>query len=104
MYFMNIVTYLVISLLSLVCLNALNLKCDGKNESRVQSSALLYAHRCFIKDVLIKVPSPLNSILDSIVPSHVLVPRCSGNSQVKDYNASKFGKEDKIMVNLSGSS
>ena len=69
--------------MSLVCLNALNLKCDGKNDARVKkgkSSALLYAHRCFLKDVPIKVPSPMNTIPDSIVPSHLVVPRCSGNS------------------------
>jgi hypothetical protein len=59
-----------------MCLNALNLKYDGKNDARVKkgkSSALLYAHRCFLKDLPIKVPFPLNSIPDSIVPSHVVV-------------------------------
>ena len=86
MYFKNIVSYLLIIIISFMCLNALNLKCDGKNDARVKkgkSSALLYAHRCFLKDLPIKVPFPLNSIHDSIVPSHVVVPRCSGNNQVE---------------------
>ena len=83
MYFENIVTYLVTILMSVVCLDAWNvIKCDGKNDARVKkgkSSALLYAHRCFLKDVPVKVPSPMHTIPDSIVPSHVVVPRCSGN-------------------------
>ena len=83
MYFESHVTYLVIMLISVSCLNAWNvMKCDGKNGAKVKkgkSSALLYAHRCFLKDVPIKVPFPVNTIPDSIVPSHVVVPRCSGN-------------------------
>ena len=92
MFFINIVSFLVILLMSLVCVGALNVKCDGKNDARVKkgkSSALLYAHRCFLKDVPIKVPSPINSIPDGIVPSHVVVPRCSGNSQVKKFKLVK---------------
>ena len=48
----------------------------GNEKSR--SSALLFAHRCFLRDVPVKVPSPVNTIPDTIIPSHVVVPRCSG--------------------------
>ena len=49
----------------------------GNEKSR--SSALLFAHRCYLRDVPIKVPSPDNTIPDAILPSHIVVPRCSGN-------------------------
>ena len=60
---------------------AWNTNCDVKKDAKVQqrqSAALLYAHRCFLKDVPISIPAPLNTIPDIIVPSHVVVPRCSG--------------------------
>jgi hypothetical protein len=88
MYFKNALTFLVIVLMAVVQIKAWNvMKCDGKNDAKVKkgkSSALLYAHRCFLKDVPIKVPSPLTTIPENIVPSHVVVPRCSGNNQDKD--------------------
>ena len=34
--------------------------------------------RCFLKDVPVLVSSPLNSIPDFVIPSHVVVPRCQG--------------------------
>ena len=49
--------------------------CNTKTD---KSSALLYAHRCYLRDVPIPVPVPHNIIPDIIVPSHVVVPRCSG--------------------------
>ena len=75
---------LVLSLISFLGTTAWNFDCEGQKDAKVQqrqSSALLYAHRCFLKDVPISIPAPLNTIPDIIVPSHVVVPRCSG----KDY-------------------
>ena len=43
------------------------------------TTALLHAHRCMLKDVPVPVPIPMNTIPDLIVPSHIIVPRCSGN-------------------------
>ena len=51
---------------------------NGGKAEKSRSSALLFAHRCFLKDVPIKVPSPINTIPDIIIPSHIVVPRCSG--------------------------
>jgi len=56
-------------------------KCDGTSEPKDlhgRSYALLHAHRCFLKDVPVLVSSPLNSIPDFVIPSHVVVPRCQG--------------------------
>lgn len=39
---------------------------------------LLVCFRCFLKDVPVLVSSPLNSIPDFVIPSHVVVPRCQG--------------------------
>ena len=44
------------------------------------TTALLHAHRCMLKDEPVPVPVPLNTIPDMIVPSHIIVPRCSGES------------------------
>ena len=44
----------------------------------LKSSALLYAHRCFLRDVALAVPSPTNTIPDLVLPSHIVVPRCAG--------------------------
>ena len=38
----------------------------------------LACFRCFLKDVPVLVSSPLNSIPDFVIPSHVVVPRCQG--------------------------
>ena len=62
---------------------AWNVNCNENQDAKAQqarSSALLYAHRCFLKDVPIPIPAPLNTIPELIVPSHVVVPRCSGNT------------------------
>ena len=45
------------------------------------TTALLHAHRCMWKDEPVPVPIPLNTIPDMIVPSHIIVPRCSGETQ-----------------------
>ena len=65
------------------------------------TTALLHAHRCMLKvfifipsliflfvtwffllqDEPVPVPIPLNTIPDLIVPSHIIVPRCSGESR-----------------------
>ena len=42
------------------------------------TTALLHAHRCTLKDEPVPVPIPLNTIPDLIVPSHIIVQRCSG--------------------------
>ena len=44
----------------------------------MRSAALLYAHRCNLRDVPVQVPAPINIIPDLILPSHVVVPRCQG--------------------------
>ena len=61
--------------------NAWNINCNTGQNSKSQQdrdSALLYAHRCNLKDVPIPIPVHLNTIPDSIVPSHVVGPRCRG--------------------------
>ena len=45
------------------------------------TTALLHAHRCMLKDEPVPVPVPLNTIPDMIVPSHIIVPRCSGETE-----------------------
>jgi len=55
--------------------------CDGrsdKKELQDMTTALLHAHRCMLKDVPVAVPLPANTIPDLIVPSHIIVQRCSG--------------------------
>ena len=47
------------------------------------TTALLHAHRCMLKDEPVPVPIPLNTIPDMIVPSHIIVPRCSGETQAE---------------------
>ena len=47
------------------------------------TTALLHAHRCMLKDEPVPVPVPLNTIPDMIVPSHIIVPRCSGETQAE---------------------
>jgi len=34
--------------------------------------------RCNVKDVAVEVPVPDNTIPDFIIPSHIVVPRCTG--------------------------
>ena len=34
--------------------------------------------RCMIRDVAVKVPEPEDFIAESVFPSHIIVPRCSG--------------------------
>ena len=34
--------------------------------------------RCMVKDVAVEVPVPENTIPDLIIPSHIVVPRCTG--------------------------
>ena len=34
-----------------------------------------------IRDVAVKVPDPQDFIADSIFPSHIIVPRCSGQGR-----------------------
>ena len=46
-----------------------------------RTSALLYAHRCYVRDVPIPVPAPDNVIPDLIIPSHIVVPRCQGKDR-----------------------
>ena len=68
--------------------NAWNINCNAGQDSKSQEArdaALLHAHRCYIKDVPIPIPAPLNTIPDIIMPSHVVVPRCKG----KEYKSGK---------------
>ena len=37
--------------------------------------------RCMIRDVAVKVPEPDDFIAESVFPSHIIVPRCSGIGQ-----------------------
>ena len=52
--------------------------CSVGRTQDMRSSALLYAHRCYLRDVPIAVPAPDNVIPDQILPSHIVVPRCQG--------------------------
>ena len=70
-------------------LNAWNINCNACQDPKSQqdrSAALLFAHRCYLKDVPIPIPVPLNTIPDIIVPSHVVLPRCKG----KEYKLGKL--------------
>jgi hypothetical protein len=61
--------------------NAWNMNCNAGQDQQSQqdrSAALLYARRCYLKDVPIPIPVSLNTIPDIIVPSHVVVQRCKG--------------------------
>ena len=52
--------------------------CSAHALSDLRSTALLYAHRCNVRDVPVPVPVPFNIIPDLILPSHIVVPRCQG--------------------------
>ena len=39
--------------------------------------------RCMIRDVAVKVPEPDDFIAESVFPSHIIVPRCSGISLIR---------------------
>ena len=54
--------------------------CSVGRTQDMRSSALLYAHRCYLRDVPIAVPTPDNVIPDQILPSHIVVPRCQGKT------------------------
>ena len=61
----------------------------------LRSTALLYAHRCNVRDVAVPVPVPSNVIPDLILPSHIVVPRCQGIIYFI-YNVCSSGGEMKI--------
>ena len=68
----------------IACTNAWDMACDTEADLKTlksRSSALLYAHRCYLRDIPIKVPSPINTIPDMVIPSHIVVPRCSGKME-----------------------
>ena len=37
----------------------------------------------FLQDIPIEIPAPLNTIPDQILPSHIVVPRCTGKIMEK---------------------
>ena len=45
------------------------------------SSHKAFFPRCMIRDVAVKVPEPEDFITEAIFPSHIVVPRCSGNKK-----------------------
>ena len=45
----------------------------------INSSFTFLLFRCMIRDVPVKVPEPDDFIAEYIFPSHIVVPRCSGN-------------------------
>jgi hypothetical protein len=49
---------------------------------------LLLIDRCNVKDVAVEVPVPDNTIPDLIIPSHIVVPRCTGklHNTIPDVN------------------
>ena len=55
-------------------------ECRVKNLKQQQkmTMAKLDAHRCLIRDVVVKVPVPDTLIATYVHPSHVVVPRCTG--------------------------
>ena len=62
------------------------------------TTALLHAHRCMLKDEPVPVPVPLNTIPDMIVPSHIIVPRCSGETEAEAEQSTN------ILVTMTASS
>ena len=46
-------------------------------------NAKLDAHRCLLRDTVVKVPEPPDVIVTYIQPSHVVVQRCTGKTQEK---------------------
>ena len=52
--------------------------------AEARQTALLYAHRCNLRDVAVAVAGaapglgPANVIPDLVLPSHIVVPRCQG--------------------------
>ena len=63
--------------------NTWNTNCNVGQDQKSQadrSAALLHAHRCYLKDVPIHIPAPVNTVPDRIIPSHVVVQRCSGET------------------------
>ena len=62
------------------------LKIRLTSDSHPRSTALLYAHRCNLKDVPIEISAPMNIIPDQILPSHIVVPRCQGDHSYEKSN------------------
>ena len=59
-------------------------ECRVKNLKQQQkmSMAKLDAHRCLIRDVVVQVPVPDTLIATYVHPSHVVVPRCTGKTNI----------------------
>ena len=55
-------------------------ECLAKNirQQSKMAMAKLDAHRCLLRDTVIEVPHPADVIVNFIQPSHVVVPRCTG--------------------------
>ena len=61
-------------------------ECRVKNLKQQQrmSMAKLDAHRCLVRDTVVALPAPDDVIADYIQPSHVVVPRCTGEREKSD--------------------
>ena len=44
--------------------------------------AKLRAHRCLVRDTAVGIPSPKDAIVEYVLPSHVVVARCTGKEEM----------------------
>ena len=57
-------------------------ECKAKNLKQQQKmfAAKLEAHRCLVRDTVVELPIPDDVIATFVMPSHVVVPRCTGEN------------------------
>ena len=59
-------------------------ECKVKNLKQQERMVMakLDAHRCLLRDTVVPIPEPDDVIVNFIQPSHIVVPRCTGNKIV----------------------
>ena len=98
MMVLNLMALLLCPLAPLGLADGWQSDCSSGKSNDLKTSALLYAHRCYLKvrpggvlivfhdncvqDVPIEIPAPVNTIPDQILPSHIVVQRCSGQTVI----------------------
>ena len=58
-----------------------NEQCKSKKGLKQQQAmvrAQLGAHRCMLRDTVVEIPEPDDAIVAYVLPSHVVVSRCTG--------------------------